>query len=103
MVRNLVGAGVGSSILNMQPLTDQTHSGKSVTAVPIRPPIQSLSLVLGYLDGNPRLLVSAVTQSFLDYFNSPAAQKLIVPNTRVLRRRATNKQTSPSENLYSDT
>ncbi len=82
MVRNLVGAGVGCSILNMRPLINQTHSGESLVEIPIRPPIESLRLVLGYLDGNPRRLVSAVTQAFLDYFNAPAAQRLIVPNPK---------------------
>lgn len=80
MVRNLVAAGVGCSILNMRPLNDHTYSGKSVVEVPVRPPIQSLRLVLGTLEGNPRRLVSAVTRAFQDYFNVPAAQKLIVPN-----------------------
>lgn len=89
MVRNLVGAGVGCSILNMRPLCDQTYSAEGVVEVPIRPPIESLRLALGYLDGNPRRLVSAVTRSFLDYFSAPAARQLIVPNTQPSRRRRT--------------
>lgn len=92
MVRNLVAAGIGCSILNMRPLTDQTYSGTSVVEVAIRPEVQSLQLVLGYLGGHPRRLVHAVTQAFLDYFSktsaAPAAgRQLVVPGTRRSRRR----------------
>lgn len=79
MVRNLVGAGVGCSILNMRPELEHTYSGARVVAVPIEPPNKPLRLVLGYLDGNARRIVRTVNEACLSYFKSPAAQKLIVP------------------------
>ncbi|MGQ7846896.1 LysR family transcriptional regulator [Granulosicoccus sp. 3-233] len=79
MIRNLVGAGVGCSILNMRPLASATQSGKPVVEVAIRPPMQSLRLVLGSLNGKPRRVVSAVRESILAYFDTPEARRLIVP------------------------
>ena len=94
MVRNLVGAGVGCSILNMRPLGGATHSGKPVVEIPIRPPVQSLRLVLGHLDGNPRRVVSAVRESILAYFGTPEARKLIVANSGRTRRRVISGEAS---------
>jgi len=78
MVRSLVGAGAGCSILNMWPATDQTYAGDSVKAIPIRAPSQPLKLVLGHLDGNPRRLVHAFIEACLTHFARPGARDLIV-------------------------
>jgi len=78
MVRSLVGAGAGCSILNMWPATDQTYAGDIVKAIPIRAPSKPLKLVLGHLDGNPRRLVHAFIEACLTHFARPGAQDLIV-------------------------
>lgn len=78
MVRSLVGAGVGCSILNMWPSTDRTYAGDRVIAVPIRSAAQPLKLVLGHLDGNPRRLVHAFIEACLTHFALPQARELIV-------------------------
>lgn len=78
MVRSLVGAGVGCSILNMWPATDRTYAGDAVKAIPISGGSQPLKLVLGHLDGNPRRLVHAFIEACLTHFARPQAQDLIV-------------------------
>ena len=78
MVRSLVGAGIGCSILNMRPATSTTFAGGQVVAVPIEPPTRPLKLVLGHLGGNPRRLVKAFMDSCQSYFALPKADNLIV-------------------------
>ncbi len=78
MVRSMVGAGVGCSVLNMLPLAPVTYAGDAVTAVPIRSSVKPLKLVLGHLGGKPRRLLQAFTDAALAYFDSPDAQALIV-------------------------
>lgn len=78
MVRSLVGAGVGCSILNMWPATDRTYAGDRVKAIPIHAPLKPLKLVLGHLDGNPRRLVHAFIEACLTHFARPQARELVV-------------------------
>jgi DNA-binding transcriptional LysR family regulator len=79
MVRSLVGAGVGCSILNMRPATAVTYAGDEVFAVPLRSDTRALKLVLGHVGGKPRRLVQAFMDAATDHFALPAANKLIVP------------------------
>ncbi len=78
MIRSLVGAGVGCSILHMRPLIDTSYAGDRLVAIPIRPKVKSLRLVLGRLEGNPRRLVHAFVEECRQYFHSPAAEQLAV-------------------------
>lgn len=78
MIRSLVGARVGCSILHMRPLIDTSYAGEAVVAVPIKPKVRSLSLVLGHLQGNPRRLVHAFVRECRQYFQSDAARQLAV-------------------------
>ncbi|MEM8645586.1 MAG: LysR family transcriptional regulator [Pseudomonadota bacterium] len=78
MVRSLVGAGVGCSLLNMLPLAPLTYAGDALAAVPIKSSVKPLRLVLGHLGGKPRRLLQAFMEAALDYFDSEDAQALIV-------------------------
>lgn len=78
MVRSLVGAGLGSSILHMRPVTDVTYAGQRVVAVPFVPPLRSLQISLGYLPNNQRRLVSAFVEAVHSYFKSEHVQKFLV-------------------------
>lgn len=79
MVRSLVGAGIGCSILNMRPATDISYAGDGLTSIPFeRSLAKPLKLVLGHLGGNRRRLVQRFSDECSHYFNSAAAKKLIV-------------------------
>lgn len=78
MVRSMVGAGVGCSILNMLPTSSVTYAGDEVVAVPIRTDAPPLKLVLGHLGGKPRRLIQAFMNAAQSYFASDAAGELIV-------------------------
>ncbi|MCP5081818.1 MAG: LysR family transcriptional regulator [Alphaproteobacteria bacterium] len=78
MVRSMVGAGVGCSILNMLPASSVTYAGDEVTAVPIRSDVAPLKLALGHLGGKPRRLIQAFIDAAHGYFESSAASDLTV-------------------------
>ncbi|MEP4313279.1 MAG: LysR family transcriptional regulator [Anderseniella sp.] len=78
MVRSLVGAGVGCSILNMRPATAVTYAGDEVLAIPFRGDAGALKLALGHMGGKPRRLVQAFMDATQGYFARAAANKLIV-------------------------
>lgn len=79
MVRSLVGAGVGCSILNMRPATAVTYAGDEVFTIPLRGDARALKLVLGHVGGKPRRLVQAFIDAARDHFTLAAANDLIVP------------------------
>lgn len=85
MVRALVGAGTGVSILNMRPLISASYGGDELVAVPISATASGraapLRLVLGHTGGKQRRLVTAFSQACQDYFASSAARSLIVSKT----------------------
>jgi DNA-binding transcriptional LysR family regulator len=78
MIRSLVGAGVGCSILHMRPLINMSYAGDALVTIPIKPKVRSLRLVLGHLEGNPRRLVHAFVEQCRQYFQSNAARQLTV-------------------------
>lgn len=75
MVRCLVGAGIGCSILNMRPSIERTYAGEAVVAIPIRGRPRPLQLVLGHLGGRQRRSVEVFMQACAAYFRSARAQK----------------------------
>ena len=79
MVRSLVGAGLGSSILHMRPATTLTYAGERVVAVPLKPAFAPLKIVLGHHAENPRRLVKAFVDALQGYFMTSTARQLIVP------------------------
>jgi DNA-binding transcriptional LysR family regulator len=78
MVRSLVGAGVGLSLLHMRPVTDVTYAGDRVVGVPLNPAPDPLRIVMGHLPGNPRRLVKAFTDHLRNLFAQEAALRYLV-------------------------
>ena len=78
MVRALVGAGVGVSVLNLRPKTNHSNAGDALVAVPIQTASPPIQLVLGHMGGNQRRLVTTFADAIRDYFKSEAAKDLIV-------------------------
>ncbi len=78
MVRSLVGAGIGCSLLHMRPATDITYAGDRVVAIPIRPAVEPLTIVTGQPSGKPRRVVEAFLDELHAYFASDASQSLLV-------------------------
>ncbi len=78
MVRSLVGAGIGISILNMRPCTDVSYAGQQLVAVPLADQATPLRLVLGHLGGSQRRLAKTFAGACREHFASSAANQLIV-------------------------
>ena len=78
MVRSLVGAGIGCSLLHMQPHTGLTYGGTRVLAKPLRPAGKPLKIVLGYLPENPRRLIKHCAEQLRTYFKTEQALDLLV-------------------------
>ncbi|MEM9604154.1 MAG: LysR family transcriptional regulator [Pseudomonadota bacterium] len=82
MVRSLVGAGVGCSVLNMRPRSATSYAGDALTAVPLRDTPAALRLALGTLSGQPRRLVSAFVAACQAHFALADARDMIAPAVR---------------------
>jgi len=78
MVRSLVAAGLGISLLHMQPLVQQAYNGAALRAVPVKPEIPPLRIAIGWFADNPRRLVRAFVDACLAHFESEAAARLLV-------------------------
>lgn len=78
MVRSLVGAGIGCSLLHMRPATDITYAGDRVVAVPIRPGVEPLTIVTGQLSGKPRRVVQAFVDELHTLFSGDMSNGLLV-------------------------
>ena len=82
MVRSLVSSGAGCSILNMQPFTDTSYTGEKLKAIPFNPPLKSLNIVVGYLQGKRRRLVDRFIEECRDYFKEGGSDALTITNSR---------------------
>ena len=78
MVRGMVGAGVGVSVLNMRPKIDHSYAGDELVTIPIETTSPAIQLVLGHMGGKKRRLVETFADAFKEYFKSNAAKDLIV-------------------------
>jgi len=78
MVRSLVGAGVGCSILNMLPATSLSYAGDELCAIPFVEDAPSLRLVLGHLGGKQRRLLRVFSEACRGYFATELAKQLVV-------------------------
>lgn len=78
MIRSLVAAGLGYSILSMSPLTDISYGGEKLAAIPLCLEAKPLRFVLGHLRDNQRRLVRAFVEQCRSYFEGEAAKGLIV-------------------------
>ena len=83
MVRSLVGAGVGCSLLHMRPITNSTYAGDDVAQIPLAPAVDPLKLVLGHLPGNSRRVVRYFVDSLREMFAQEDADCfLVTPRTK---------------------
>lgn len=83
MVRSLVGAGVGCSLLHMRPETNVTYAGDTVIEVPLRPAVDPLKIVLGHLPDNPRRIVKYFVDGLRDLFSTKDPSRyLVTPRSR---------------------
>lgn len=79
MVRSMVGAGLGFSLLNLRPLIDNTYTGSEVVCIPLSNKIVSPNLILGQRKREtPTKLVEAFAASCRQYFQSPQANQHMV-------------------------
>lgn len=78
MVRSLVGAGHGVAVLNMLPATEVSYAGDALVSRPIKDPLPSLTLSLGYNKSNPRRIVEQFVERCKDYFAKDGGQRHIV-------------------------
>jgi DNA-binding transcriptional LysR family regulator len=78
MVRSLVSAGQGCTVLNMQPLTQQSYCGASLVGVPISDPLPPLTLSIGYDKARPRRLVQHFVDACRAHFAETGPQQCLV-------------------------
>ena len=79
VVRSLVAAGLGFSILNLRPAIDQTYDGSRVVCMPITDPVRAPKFILGRRQHDfPTQLVEAFAESCRKFFQSPQASRLTV-------------------------
>ena len=78
MVRSLVAAGLGVSLLHMQPLVDKAYNGAAVRAIPLDPEVPPLRIAIGWFADNPRRLVRAFVDACVSHFESAEAERLLV-------------------------
>ncbi len=78
MVRSLVSAGQGVSVLNMQPLTQDSYCGNKLVGVPISDTLPSLTLAIGYEKSRPRRLVQHFVDACLEQFGENIPQPYLV-------------------------
>lgn len=78
MVRSLVGAGAGLSVLAMRPLTGVSYGGDTLCARPLEPGLPHLQLLSGWAAQRPRRLITAFLDALGAWMDTPAARALIV-------------------------
>ena len=83
MVRSLVAAGLGYSILNLRPVIDQTYDGKHVVCRPISDNVRAPKFILGHRRHDfPTRSVKAFAGSCRLFFQSTQATQMTVPRRR---------------------
>lgn len=78
MVRSLVGAGVGCSLLHMRPKTQVTYAGHKIAEVPFDNTADSLKIVLGYFPDSPRRLVKHFVEDLKKLFSTEDVNRFLV-------------------------
>ncbi len=78
MVRAMVGAGLGCSILNMRPSTACSYAGDNLAAVPIADVSSGLTLSLGVTPGPGRRVVQVFVEACVAYFATAEGRDHIV-------------------------
>ena len=78
MVRGLVGAGVGLTILAMRPFTDISYGGDTLCALPLEPGLPGFQLLSGWVADRPRRPVTAFQEALHDWMHGPEARRLTI-------------------------
>ena len=79
MVRSLVAAGLGFSLLNLRPVIDQTYNGTRVVCRPLADRVRAPKFILGKRANEfPTRLVEAFAESCRMFFQSPQVARLTV-------------------------
>ena len=79
MVRSMVAAGLGYSILNMRPLINVTYNGLEIDCRPLEVSIRTPNLVIGYpAQIPPRRLARHFIDACKALFSSDQAEKMFV-------------------------
>lgn len=84
MVRSLVAAGLGVSLLNMRPRDVRPYAGREIRCVPVSrtasEAASGVTLSLGFAPGPKRRLVHLFVEACAAFFDGPKAVDLIVPD-----------------------
>lgn len=78
MVRSLVAAKIGISLLNMKPRDVPTYAGNSLRCLPIRDSNSGVTLSLGFAPGPKRKLVQTFVESCVALCEGPLGADLTV-------------------------
>lgn len=78
MVRSLVGAGAGVSILAMRPLISQSYGGDHLHCLPLTGPLPTLQLMAGHAAKQPRRIVMTFLQMLEEAMTPEKAAALTV-------------------------
>ncbi|SMY06356.1 LysR family transcriptional regulator [Flavimaricola marinus] len=78
MVRSLVAAGAGVSLLNMRPREVPPYAGGAVRCLPVAGSTSGVTLSLGFAPGPKRRLVQMFVERCVAFFEAPEGADLIV-------------------------
>jgi DNA-binding transcriptional LysR family regulator len=83
MVRSLVSAGLGVSLLSMRPREVSPYAGRAIRCLPIKGAASGaasgVALSLGFAPGPKRRLVQVFVDSCAAFFAKPKGAGLIIP------------------------
>jgi DNA-binding transcriptional LysR family regulator len=82
MVRSLVAAGIGVSLLNMRPREVPPYAGSEIRCMPVAGTSSGVTLSLGLAPGPKRRIVQLFVDRCSKYFNGLEGAKMIVPSDR---------------------
>lgn len=85
MVRSLVAAKVGISLLNMKPPDALTYAGSNIRCVPIIGSSSGVTLSLGFAPGPRRRLVQTFVESCVEILVGPLGEQMVVPEMHSFR------------------
>lgn len=78
MVRSMVAAGLGVSLLNMRPREVPPYAGRDIQCLPISGASSGVTFSLGFAPGPKRRLVQMFIDDCTAFFDGPEGAKLIV-------------------------
>lgn len=78
MVRSLVAAGIGVSLLNMRPRDASAYADGAIRCLPVAGTTSGVTLSIGFAPGPKRRLAQVFIDKCTAYFNGPEGAELIV-------------------------